>query len=409
MLTLDRPVLPCSPPLSPVPCPCPGQALHVLRSRELPVPEVLALLQGRTDGVRWQYLHHLVYSPPSSSGAGGTGGAGGAAGSSGSSSHSHPHPGAPPEASGDGVVGAAPLHTELALELVDCVLGLQQAAAAALAAADASNPAGQQQQAGASPFRTSSAQQAAAAPLVLLPGLPAVPSLDSVAAGTGGSLGHDAPRPGPAHTLLPGGASPLSKPHTHTQASLGGPQRPSTPGAGAAGGGGSSGAMSPQGSSALLGGSQRLVGGNAASAAGGAHAAGSSSAAAAGGVAGVGPQGAGGGSSSMSLPATAANLPWLITIGAVLAAGAGAGANSGGHGGGGGSSGAAAAVTAGQRRVGSGSSSSGHNHGLPTGGSLAILRALCCGGAPGGGRDLQVGCGWAAAAGKRICGSRGLQ
>ncbi|GLI64853.1 hypothetical protein VaNZ11_008236, partial [Volvox africanus] len=40
----------------------PDLAIHVLRSRSLPVADVMSLLQGRYDGVRWQYLHHLVYS-----------------------------------------------------------------------------------------------------------------------------------------------------------------------------------------------------------------------------------------------------------------------------------------------------------------------------------------------------------
>ncbi|GIM01063.1 hypothetical protein Vretimale_5917 [Volvox reticuliferus] len=53
-LVLPRPASLCGPPYLP-------QALHVLRSRPLPVADVMSLLQGRYDGVRWQYLHHLVY------------------------------------------------------------------------------------------------------------------------------------------------------------------------------------------------------------------------------------------------------------------------------------------------------------------------------------------------------------
>ncbi len=131
------------------------QALHVLRSRPLPVAEVLSLLLARSDGVRWQYLHHLVYGGGGSTGQqhgrGGTaaareGGAssseaaseagsgaegGGGSGSltaegPGGSGCSPTHSSAATSSSGPAAARTAwhldpSLHTELACELVECV------------------------------------------------------------------------------------------------------------------------------------------------------------------------------------------------------------------------------------------------------------------------------------------------
>lgn len=126
--------------------PAPLKNTQVLRSRSLPIPEVLSLLADRTDDVRWQYLHHLVYgglqamalsssstnnsssstnnNNNSSSGRGHQGGVGTV--SVGSLNES------PADCEGGdcgvGAVGGEDvreLHTELALELVECVLAAQ--------------------------------------------------------------------------------------------------------------------------------------------------------------------------------------------------------------------------------------------------------------------------------------------
>ncbi|MEW5300203.1 MAG: hypothetical protein WDW36_003149 [Sanguina aurantia] len=137
-----------------------SHALHVLRSRSLPIPEVLSLLADRTDDVRWQYLHHLVYgglqamalsssstnnsssstnnNNNSSSGRGHQGGVGTV--SVGSLNES------PADCEGGdcgvGAVGGEDvreLHTELALELVECVLAAQAACVRTIKAGSSSS------------------------------------------------------------------------------------------------------------------------------------------------------------------------------------------------------------------------------------------------------------------------------
>ncbi|KAG2489069.1 hypothetical protein HYH03_012505 [Edaphochlamys debaryana] len=115
----------------------PQWALHVLRSRPLPVVECLALLRGRTDGVRWQYLHHLVY------GMGGTAAASAVQQAAAAATGAAAGSGAAAAADGgDGGAAAAEaltasLHTELALELVEVAAAAAAEAAAEVTEADA--------------------------------------------------------------------------------------------------------------------------------------------------------------------------------------------------------------------------------------------------------------------------------
>eukprot|EP00198_Chlamydomonas_reinhardtii_P002350 XP_001691686.1 hypothetical protein CHLREDRAFT_145137 [Chlamydomonas reinhardtii] len=237
----------------------PDWALHVLRSRPLPVAEVLALLQGRADGVRWQYLHHLVYTPPPPppqqqqqqqqslqpvrrAPSGGSVGSGvlvevsdaGGGDEDETATVGDGEGGATAAASaGAGERDAAPpawhldpsLHTELALELVECIAALlqllqpppllqqhqQQACALAVAASGAAG-------AGAgggstSPFQRAAAQDVAAAALSawqqqpeLAPPLPPLPGGRVPAAG-GGHSGDVAAAAAAARGRLSGGAA----------------------------------------------------------------------------------------------------------------------------------------------------------------------------------------------------------
>ncbi|GIL45060.1 hypothetical protein Vafri_2012 [Volvox africanus] len=110
----------------------PDLAIHVLRSRSLPVADVMSLLQGRYDGVRWQYLHHLVYGSGATT-ASTVRTSPAAAESSNSAVAEESFPPQPSEPTG--VVGAEAmatsemvawqldpaLHTELALELIESI------------------------------------------------------------------------------------------------------------------------------------------------------------------------------------------------------------------------------------------------------------------------------------------------
>ncbi len=182
-----------------------GDALAVMTSRkDLPLPAVLQLLQSRADDVRWRYLHHLVHltlplaTHPAAAAA--------AAGATPPTAPS-PAPDAPAPDAGGGATSSPPppaalqlseeevaaLHTELALELVECIAReVQQQQQQRLAAAEPPAPEG----AGAAAATLSPASSRASSALIMssMPSLQhAFSAMMMAAPGGGGGGGGAAP------------------------------------------------------------------------------------------------------------------------------------------------------------------------------------------------------------------------